>query len=350
MKLKKILVAALAVTMIMGSSSMAFAAEQKGQGEGSGDLDVVKDTDVFSVVVPTDAGTTFDYIVDPLGVIQSTNAEKYGNKSFDHSSGATVFFQNTDVTSAEAPYNYTGTSNKLKAINKSTKKVSIKVDATLTDTDEVTMTEAGAATGDTDVLLNLQLNGDSSKTAAIKDGAAASIDAEINETAGAYETKYVNGEYVQQLKSTYKDEDFNAYEFWLTGEANPSSDWRSVEKVPQVKLVWTVTGDGKNVTGPQITLSKTGLVTISGLTAELDLSSDPETQFLFSIRGDDANQNRKLNQAYCDIARSADRSTVTIQLKGAYSICNGKTVDVVAKLTDGSTISTSNTIDADGIK
>lgn len=349
MKLKKILVAALAVTMIMGSSSMAFAAEQKGQGEGSGDLDIVKNSDVFSVVIPTDSGTTFDYIVDPLGVIKDTNAEKYGNKSFDHNGDPTVFFQNTDVTSTEAPYNYTGTSNKLKAINKSTKKVDVKVEATLTDTSEVTMVEASAATGTSDTLLNLQLQGDNSKSEKIV--TSAEISDEISAKANAYETKYVNGEYVKQIKSGLEDKDFPKYEFWLTGAANPSSSWQDVTNLPQVKLVWTVTGEGGEATsGPRVTVASTGLITISGLTSELDLSSDPETQFLFSIRGDSNNQNRKLNQANCDIARSTDRSTVTIQLKGAYSVCNGKTLDVVATLTDGSTISGSGSIAADAIK
>ena len=55
---KKILAAGLAVSMVMGSSVVAFAAE--GSGSGSGSLDVVEKSDVFDVVLPTDSGTTFD--------------------------------------------------------------------------------------------------------------------------------------------------------------------------------------------------------------------------------------------------------------------------------------------------
>lgn len=336
MKLKKILVAALAVTMIMGSSSMAFAAEQKGQGEGSGDLDIVKNSDVFSVVIPTDSGTTFDYIVDPLGVIKDTNAEKYGNKSFDHNGDPTVFFQNTDVTSTEAPYNYTGTSNKLKAINKSTKKVDVKVEATLTDTSEVTMVEASAATGTSDTLLNLQLQGDNSKSEKIV--TSAEISDEIAAKANAYETKYVNGEYVKQIKSGLEDKDFPKYEFWLTGAANPSSSWQDVTNLPQVKLVWTVTGEGGEATsGPRVTVSESGLITVSGLTADKNVNNGND-DIKFGVDGGLYNVDNA-NVEWTGTEWSAENGgVIKIQMKSLYNVYNGKTVNVEVTLKDGTII------------
>ncbi len=348
MKLKKILVAALAVTMIMGSSSMAFAAEQKGEGTGAGDLDVVKDSDVFSVVVPTDSGTTFDYIVDPLGVIKKTDAEKYGNKAFED--GKTVYFQNAEVTSASAQYNYTGTSNKLKAINKSTKAVDIAVEATLTGADEVTMVEASGVTGTTDTLLNLQLNGSTgtNNTAAIGTSAtAAKIDSTIDETANAYEIKYVNGKYVKQLDPALGDDDFKAYEFWLTGEANASSDWADVETLPEVKVVWTVTGEGA-ATGPSGTLSNTGLMTLSNLTADANAPGDPSK---YKIAGADgefwpmATTDKDVTWI-TDEWSSEDGGTLKIQLKGGYMAnYSGQEVTVKIELTNGESLTFSGTLD-----
>lgn len=343
MKLKKILVAALAVTMIMGSSSMAFAAEQQGEGAGSGDLDVVKKTDVFSVVVPTDAGTTFDYIVDPLGVIEETDAEKYGNKVFDHSNKDTVFFQNAEVTSASAQYNYTGTSNKLKAINKSTKAVDIAVEATLTKADEVTMVEATGATSTTDTLLNLQLNGDGGKTAAIGTSAtAAKIDANITATPNAYETKFVNGQYVKQLDPTLDDDDFQAYEFWLTGKASASSSWQKVTTLPEVKVVWTVTGEGE-AAGPNVTLSSDGLITMSGFTKDINIK-DASKDMTLGLHGEDM-YPLNVNHADWNTADwdATEGGTLRAQLKGDYKAFNGKRVDVYVKLSNGETISCSGT-------
>lgn len=340
MKLKKILVAALAVTMIMGSSSMAFAAEQKGEGAGAGDLDVVKDSDVFSVVVPTDAGTTFDYIVDPLGVIKETDAEKYGNKVFED--GPTVFFQNTDAEVSPGEYNYSGTSNKLKAINKSTKAVDLSVEATLTGTDEVTMAEAGTVTGTTDVLLNLQLNGGAagaaaSETAAIGAGSSdAEITAAIDETANAYETKYVNGKYVKQIKDSLTDDDFEAYEFWLTGKANASSDWADVTTLPEVNVVWTVTGEGAEA-GPRVTLSQSGLITVSGLTADANVANG-NTDIKYGVDGNLYGADNA-NVTWDTTGWNKDTGgTLKIQMNHAYNVYNGKKVNVEVKLTNGTTI------------
>ena len=58
-KFRKVLAAVLAGTMVLGSGVVANAAE--GSGEGSGSLDVVEATDVFNVVLPTDAGDQFNY-------------------------------------------------------------------------------------------------------------------------------------------------------------------------------------------------------------------------------------------------------------------------------------------------
>lgn len=348
MKLKKILVAALAVTMIMGSSSMAFAAEQKGEGAGAGDLDVVKDSDVFSVVVPTDSGTTFDYIIDPLGVIKETNAEKYGNKVFED--GPTVFFQNTDAEVSPGEYNYSGTSNKLKAINKSTQAVDISVEATLTGADEVTMAEASNVTGTTDVLLNLELNGAAAGAASAADQKAigasdGKITASIDETANAYEIKYVNGKYVKQLKTTLEDKDFKAYEFWLTGKANASSDWAKVKTLPEVKVVWTVEGEGAE-SGPSATLSSDGLLTMSGLTADANASGDVN-KYNIGTPGDmwPLAATAENVEWITDEWSATDGGTLKIQLKGLYTTTyKGKKLDVEVELTNGETLKCSATI------
>lgn len=260
MKLKKFLVAALTVTMIMGSSSMAFAAqvEQGGEGSGTGGLDVVEQTDIFKVELPT-AGTTFNYILDPTGVIAETDAAKYEGKAFEP--GKTLYFYNREVTEADAAkqYNYTGTSNKLKVENKSTGDVTIKVNAKLTNATEVTMANAeNALATATDPQIFLQLTGDNSKQKAITAAAdGVEIEDDIAATQGAYKTEYKDGKYVKELNPTVTS--FNSYEFWLTGACSSTTDdakkaWKKVKTVPEVEVVWTVTGEGEEASeGPTIT-------------------------------------------------------------------------------------------------
>ena len=70
MKRKQIVAMALSMSMAAGSSMMAFAADLNGADEGTGEVQYVEKSDVFNVVLPTDAGSTFDYLLDPEGLIK----------------------------------------------------------------------------------------------------------------------------------------------------------------------------------------------------------------------------------------------------------------------------------------
>lgn len=256
---KKILAAGLAVSMVMGSSVVAFAAE--GSGSGSGSLDVVEKSDVFDVVLPTDSGTTFDYILDPTGVIKATEAEKYGGATF--ADGATVFFANAATTEGD-PATYSATSDAIKAVNKSTMDVDITVKASVAEVSGITM--ASSATfdaDDTSAGLYLALKDsdtNNSDTAVTADGVE--LTSTIAALDGAYETKYVDGKYVKQLKADATG--FEEYSFQLTGACNPKGEWAGLtEEPPVVSVVWSI--EDPTMTGPRVTLSPSGEVNIVNL-------------------------------------------------------------------------------------
>lgn len=256
---KKILAAGLAVSMVMGSSVVAFAAE--GSGSGSGSLDVVEKSDVFDVVLPTDSGTTFDYILDPTGVIKATEAEKYGGATF--ADGATVFFANAATTEGD-PATYSATSDAIKAVNKSTMDVDITVKASVAEVSGITMASSGTFDADdTSAGLYLALKDsdtNNSDTAVTADGVE--LTSTIAALDGAYETKYVDGKYVKQLKTDATG--FEEYSFQLTGTCNPKGEWAGLtEEPPLVSVVWSI--EDPTVTGPRVTLSPSGEVNIVNL-------------------------------------------------------------------------------------
>lgn len=256
---KKILAAGLAVSMVMGSSVVAFAAE--GSGSGSGSLDVVEKSDVFDVVLPTDSGTTFDYILDPTGVIKATEAEKYGGATF--ADGATVFFANAATTEGGS-VTYSATSDAIKAVNKSTMDVDITVKASVADVSGITMASSGTFDADdTSAGLYLALKDsdtNNSDTAVTADGVE--LTSTIAALADAYETKYVDGKYVKQLKTDATG--FEEYSFQLTGACNPKGEWAGLtEEPPVVNVVWSI--EDPTVTGPRVTLSPSGEVNIVNL-------------------------------------------------------------------------------------
>ena len=256
---KKILAAGLAVSMVMGSSVVAFAAE--GSGSGSGSLDVVEKSDVFDVVLPTDSGTTFDYILDPTGVIKATEAEKYGGATF--ADGATVFFANAATTEGD-PATYSATSDAIKAVNKSTMDVDITVKASVAEVSGITMASSGTFDADdTSAGLYLALKDsdtNNSDTAVTADGVE--LTSTIAALDGAYETKYVDGKYVKQLKADATG--FEEYSFQLTGACNPKGEWAGLtEEPPVVSVVWSI--EDPTMTGPRVTLSPSGEVNIVNL-------------------------------------------------------------------------------------
>ena len=83
---KKILAAALAATMVFGSSLTAFAADPvtSGGSDGAGASEGHLEKKVVNVVLPTIASgdTPFSYTMDPERLIRETSGAKYSGKTF----------------------------------------------------------------------------------------------------------------------------------------------------------------------------------------------------------------------------------------------------------------------------
>ncbi len=259
MKMKKFLIAALTLTMIMGSSTMAFAAnevteqEASGNGSGSGDGNAVAVTDIFRVVVPTGNAQTFDYVLDPMGVISDTNAKKYGGVSFEP--GQKMYFKHA-ATSAEVPYIYTSRSDALKVINKSNVEVKLTLTAEVTDTEQVSYVDATGSLNAPDkpqvhfdaVVISSTEPRISTTTKEIGTTSSATltpIEASMAQATNAYVTSYDAGTdaYTLDLKPNVSESTaFKTVQFALSGSCNSAEKWGEVTKLPTPKLVWKVTG------------------------------------------------------------------------------------------------------------
>lgn len=295
-KIRKFLVAALSVTMIMGSFSTVFAEEVSESETATGEKDQVMQKDVFAVVLPAATGY-FDYILDPGHVISQTNAAKYGGKTFKDAKTQTMFFpQEAKAISAGEVSAFQSNSARVKATNKSTGDVTITVAAKAVSADEVkisTYNDSGlTSTVSPEIAfqVNTVTKGDGTAPAS---GSPVKIDVPATGTVSmtdtiisksdAYEVTIANGEYVKQLKKDYVTDNsaFKTYAFELKGQCNAQEDlWRDVETLPKVDLVWTVNGASDNDNGaatarsPKVTLSKSGLITITGLTKDKNLTAN----------------------------------------------------------------------------
>ena len=282
---KRLLAVGLAAAMLMGSSAVAFAADQEGSSSGEGETQFISKSDVFDVVLPTVAedATIFDYLLDPEGLIADTKGDRYTGKVFDDDK--TVYFLRSSqadgtVEGADGKVDYTDKSDEIKVVNKSTEAVDLKVSAKVTEVpSEITMAASNTFSG-TDAELYLALLGTDGTTPTEKAISADGVELAVNipADAAAYEVKWnaTAGAYEKQLTDAAKEADyagFKSYSFQLTGECNTTegTDWSGLtDKAPKVDLTWSV--KDFTVTGPQITISDTGLITISNLTADKNYS------------------------------------------------------------------------------
>lgn len=281
---KKALAVSLAASMVLGSSVMAFAADKEASASGSGDLEYIAKSDVFDVVFPTVAedATTFDYILDPDGLIAATKGDKYTGKAFDD--GKTMYFLRSTqvdgtVGGSAGKADYTDSSDEIKVVNKSTQGVNLVVEAKVEAVDGITM-KADTTFGTTEPELYLAIKGTDGTNAAETTpitAAGVEIKKTIAEDAAAYEVKWnsTDKQYEKQLTTAAQAADyagFKTYTFQLTGACNQVAGWSALkDKAPKVDLVWSV--KDFTVTGPQITLTQQGLVTVTGLTADQNFES-----------------------------------------------------------------------------
>lgn len=327
---KKLIAGTMAAVMVFGSSIVASAADQSDSTTGQGSLDIVKESDIFDVVLPVlpEEGSPFDYILDPTGVIEATDHAKYGDANFE--SGQTLFF-------AVSGGDYNHVSDTLTATNKSTMDVEITVKASVAEATGITMAEDTnfVSGGDATAQLYLGLFDDTDN----QSGLAITVEGvEATATiAGAddeYEVKYVSdGDYyVKALKDGASN--FDTYEFHLEGACSVDG-WDGLEEnPPAVEVVWTIK-DPINA-GPKVTLTTDGLITMSGLTGTVNYAHSAFLNYKGVKNQLDSDPNLKWGT---DDWSEEKGGTLTFQLNAAWlKALQGCEVTITVELTDGSSI------------
>lgn len=107
--------------LIMLSFSIATSAEDVTQKRSN--VSESTETERYQVVVPTDVDGMFDFILDPQGLINETNAAMYDGESFEADS--TVFFKRTD---GRVETDYSSKSDFFTIINRSTVPINITLE------------------------------------------------------------------------------------------------------------------------------------------------------------------------------------------------------------------------------
>ena len=246
---KRAIAMALATTMVLGSSMTAFAADNTGSTSGDGTSEGHVEQKKVYVVLPTvpENDTTFNYTMDPEGLIGETEGAKYeSGTTFPQSGDTGVYFLTGEKTYANA-------SKALTVSNQSSCDVelTVEVEATSADTDIPLVAESALASA-TEASLYLGLVVGSEDPVAITKDAKATKTVTLTGKPGNFKVAVNSAgdgyEYRALTLDEYKALDGNsaateiAWEnvsFNLEGATTTGKEITATTTAPTVEVTWS---------------------------------------------------------------------------------------------------------------
>lgn len=228
------------------ASAAEVDSEDAAQGTttGTGDVEGIVNKDVFKVELPTVAtgDTTFNFILDPQGLIKDTNGTAYTNATFAPDAKGLYFANAKDDGSTE----YKASSPALSAKNKGTTDVDVTLTAAAKDLSgtgySIGLSDSDAFADKSTSVYLAMVSG--SQTAPLtKTGAK--ITSTLNAApADAYEVTYnsTDSKYEYGLTAAAQAAGytgFDSLDFNLVGACNTNADWASAkDATPGVDVAW----------------------------------------------------------------------------------------------------------------
>ena len=238
---RKVIAFALSSVMILASPISILAEEPRQAAvSGLGQMEGIIKPDIYQVILPSDVNGIFDFVLDPQKLIEETNAEIYGGKTYEK--GATVFFHRSDGQTADE---YSSFSDHVTISNRSTMPVDvlINVDISPQSLGSITMTNDREFTNDSDTSLYMALtDGENTVPVGTEGSYIQTTIPAASEDAFEYSYDQERGEYSYGLKEDLSGVQFPEYSFQLTGAVNEKGDWSTVSNVALlVNVTWEVT-------------------------------------------------------------------------------------------------------------
>ena len=172
---------------------------------------VSEDNDVISItrpVVSEKDDSVFDFILDPQGLVYSTNAARYGGGTVEE--GATLLFHNN-----EEEYDFSGYSDRLTVTNQSSVPVQVTITARITGLEDIKIVEHSDFSEDTDPAVYFAIVDNKGNIQPLSTDGQASICLEM-------------------------DMGYDDYSFGLTGACNSNADWQGISTHPVIEVIWNV--------------------------------------------------------------------------------------------------------------
>lgn len=270
MRKKRFLTVVLSASMVMSSTVVAFGASTVGTApvsevttvstadgstSGNGTIEGYVDKNVFSVELPTTpvASSTFDFYLDPQGLIEATSGNKYvagnsNNRGATSVNGyGTLYFVNTLSSNKAA---LSTSSDSITITNKGAVDVDVAVTADITDNDGIVISDNQNNMGTEKASMYLELFSVSPNAVSdtISANGGGELTASVSGSAAAYKVSYNSTTNLYEYAVPSDDDvDYADYSFQLRGACNDSSAWKDLftaNAQPSVEITWDVKPEG----------------------------------------------------------------------------------------------------------
>lgn len=195
--------------------------------------------DVVSISLPVvseSETSVFDFILDPQGLLYSTDAARYGGGKVEEE--ATLLFYNN-----EGEYDFSKHSDKLTVTNRSTVPVRVTVTAQVMDFENVRLTESDDFGESTEPEVYLAIEDDKGNIQPLSADGQTVIDLEMSavpENTYVFRLDEENHTYQYGMSMDPDMVDFDTYSFGLIGACNPNAEWQDISIHPTITVTWRV--------------------------------------------------------------------------------------------------------------
>lgn len=339
--MRKGMAVALAATMILGSTLTVSAtggtgttpndvatSSNSGSATGAGTAVGHLEKKVTNVILPTDGDTTtFKYTIDPERLIQDTDGAGVSGVTLPAKDTDTGVYFMTDANK------YENASKALTVTNKSSHGIKLTVTAEASnETTNIPLAEKEDIAGtDAKLYLGLKL-GD--KTEAVS-STKVSVDTSIAGIPENFATTFENGnyEYKEIADGTTGKQAWKTASFNMEGACTAATITSDLT-APTVTVTWKF----EEATGPQVTLSADGVITMSSLTAEKNYAHSAVLTYNGTDYELDTDPNMDWDVTGWDVNNGG---TLIFKLSSAWlGALDGHEATVVVKLSDDTTIET----------
>jgi hypothetical protein len=177
----------------------------------------------------------FDFIIDPLGLIYSTDAAKYGGGRVEE--GATVLFKNT-----QGEYLFSSSSDVMTVVNRGNVPIRLTVKATVSNAGGLEFVSSRSELEGPEHSIFMALCDEDGIGSVITEYGEASIELVLGaapDDTYSFVWNEDKEKYDYTINEDVSEDVFDSFSFYIYADCNTDAEWGHLEQVPMIQVTWS---------------------------------------------------------------------------------------------------------------